>query len=340
MGIELSLLDIIEGRKKAPVRLSLLRAAGALFETGVKLRHFAYDQKLLSIYRSSLPVISVGNILAGGAGKTPFVCLLARLLCRRAKVAILLRGYRSAAEKRALPRVVHPSDCADLCGDEALLLKHKFPEVEVIVGKDRVAGARMAEERGAEVILLDDGMQHRRLHRDCDIALLPADDPFGEKTSFLPGGFLRDTRGRLAKVDLIGLTNVRDAEQFVELKQCVAEYTRAPVFGLQQKVVGGEKIVGKKVALFCAIGRPHRFIRTVQELGAEIVHMQIAPDHRKLPPGFEKEALQKGADLLVCTEKDAVKMTQEQASLFCVIGVEVFPAFEEALLDQTLKEYP
>ncbi len=342
MNLELSALEIIEGRKKAPLCLFALRAAGHFMEAGVHLRHFAYDQNLFATHRVSTPVMSVGNILAGGCGKTPFICFLSEKLAKTGKIAILTRGYRSQAEKETKPRLVQEEDDAALCGDEALLLKRKFPHIDVIAGRDRVAGALAAEERGAKLILLDDGMQHRALHRDVEFVLLPASDPLGEgpwkKSSFLPGGLLRDSPRRLGAADLLVFTGVAEEEEFLSLQKRVAPYSSAPVVGMKERLLHGEKIAGKKIALFCGIARPQRLISAVEALGCEIVHLELSPDHLPLPSLalFEERAQQKGADCLVCTEKDVVKMPPNS---FVVLGVELVPAFLEHNLDSLLKRF-
>ena len=146
------------------------------------LKNSFYDRKWISI--SSLPatVVSVGNIVAGGTGKTPFVHLLAKTF-RHRKVAILSRGYGSIA-------------------DEALLLARRLPEVKVYVGKDRVASGIKAIKEGAELLILDDGFQYRRLARDFDLVLLDGDDLFG-KGHYLPWGYLRDSPKRLREADAV-----------------------------------------------------------------------------------------------------------------------------------------
>lgn len=333
--LEQSLLEIIEGRKKAPVRLAFLRALSQLMRAGVAMRHFAYDQKLLNTFQLSIPVISVGNIIAGGSGKTPFVRFLAGLLSQTHRVAVISRGYRSQAEKQNAPHIVSLSDSAALCGDEPLLLAKQLPQVEVIVGQDRIASARLAEQRGAQLILLDDGMQHRRLHRDLDIALLPSDDPFG-RGFFLPGGLLRDAPERLGSVDLIALTYVQDETQFNSLKQRLARYSSAPVVGLKFQVKNTALVAGKRVAALCAIARPERFLQTLKQLGCEVVHHQFFPDHSAFPSleAFEREASKKGAELLVCTEKDRVKIDAP----FTAVEMELVPYFEPENLQKTLEQ--
>lgn len=337
MAFERALLDLIEEPTAAsPLHFAFLRGISHFMQVGVALRHFAYDQKWLRTTRLPIPVLSVGSVLSGGSGKTPFVHFLAQQLAQRRRVAIISRGYRSAAERKKEPHIVLSTDTAEVCGDEPLLLARKMPHVEVIVGRDRIASTCLAQSRGAEIVLLDDGMQHRRLYRDLDIALLPADDLLG-KGFFLPRGLLRDTPRRLREVDLIAIIGAENEEHFLAHKKRVALYSTAPVVGLNYHVKNGKSISGKRVAALCAIARPQRFLRTLKELDCEVVYHQFLPDHRSFPKfkEFEREAFRKGAELLVCTEKDWVKL-----GTGCVaVEMELNPQFETETLHQFILEY-
>lgn len=232
-----------------------------LYAFVVFLRNQLYDLNLLPITRVPCTVVSVGNVVAGGTGKTPFIHLLASSFPHR-KVAILSRGYGS------MP-------------DEALLLAKNLPHVKVYVGKDRVRLAQAAA-LNADLILLDDGFQHRRLYRDFDIVLKRH-----EKTHYLPWGFLRDSPKRPADA---AFTVGKDLE--LSLKK---------ILDLQGREI--PSIRGQKVALFCGIAKPERFKKTVESLGAQIVFEKFFADHEaadlsKLPKD----------NLLLCTEKDAVKL--------------------------------
>lgn len=333
----MALFDIIEGRKKAPVRLSLLRGVSPLMRAAVALRHFAYDRGLLQTVQVPAFVISIGNILAGGTGKTPFTLFLAQLLSQKTRVAILCRGYRSKAEHFKKPHLVQATDSPSLCGDEPLLLARKLPEVDVIVGPDRVASAQFAISCGAEVILLDDGMQHRRLHRSLDIALIAADAPFGGG-HFLPGGLLRDSPERLGFVDLIAITGLQDQSQFLTLKEKLASYSPAAVVGLKTQIKNPEAISGKRLAVLCAIARPQRFLKALEDLGCEIVYQKLLPDHHTFShlEAFEKEARQRGAEVLVSTEKDAVKLPP---GVFFPVEMQLIPEFGAENLTQIIQEH-
>ena len=195
--------DIIEERRKAPLAKGVLLALSKFYRTGVSLRNHAYDQLWLKTFKSPLPVISVGNIVAGGTGKTPLIRLLLQELTPECGVALLTRGYRSQIEKSGeVVNLAASPSTPEMCGDEPFWLSSLFPKTAVWVGKNRVLSAQKAFEEGAECLLLDDGMQYRRLHRDIDIVVMDAQDLFG-KNHYLPRGYLRDSRKRLFGADLI-----------------------------------------------------------------------------------------------------------------------------------------
>lgn len=288
-----------------------------------KSRSWMYDHKYLPSY--SIPnatVISVGNIVVGGTGKTPVVLMLAEELSKQATVAILSRGYRAPAERQSQPVILSkgngPLFPAALCGDEPYMLARRLPQAIVVVGRDRVQAAKMAVEAGAKILVVDDGMQHRRLQRDRDIVVINGEDPFGQG-HYLPRGFLRESPEALARADLIVLTNVRDAKHAKELTEKLRRYTKAPIEVAQMKVTAlksangaVETISGKRVGLFCAIAHPEAFERTISGLGAKVVTRLILSDHATISKeqleAFVEESRRCGAEMIVCTEKDQVKL--------------------------------
>src|SRR5947199_10786584 len=178
--------DLVSGRASgvgpALARLGL-RAASLPYGAAVRLRNRLYDRGWKRTQRSAAPVVSVGNLTLGGTGKTPCVEYLARFYRGRdVRVAILSRGYGAGVPAQ---RVVGPND-------EALVLEENLPDVPHLQGADRVALAGVAvEELEAELLILDDGFQHRRLGRDLDVVLLDATEPFGHGRLF-PRGLLRE----------------------------------------------------------------------------------------------------------------------------------------------------
>lgn len=189
MKAQQHLLEIIEGKKSAPLTRSLLRLLSCGYLAGVKVRNTAYDRGTLKEVDSGLFVISIGNIVAGGTGKTPLAAFIAEELSQKKKVAILSRGYRGTLGKDILH--VTSKTPPSLCGDEPRLLADMLPEVLVFAGKDRVQAAEKAKAAGAEILLLDDGMQHRRLRRDVEIVAMHKDNLFGYGAFFAFGALAR-----------------------------------------------------------------------------------------------------------------------------------------------------
>lgn len=314
MSLESYVLEIIEGKRSAPVTAFFLSGLSILYKAAITFRHFAYDNVLIRSYEAPVPVVSVGNIVTGGVGKTPVVRMLAEELSKTRKVAILTRGYRSKVE-RSKKTLRWSGQSADVCGDEPAWLGMKLPQVDVWIGKKRAILAALACRDGAEVLILDDGMQHRALLRNADIVVMNCEDLWGGG-KFLPRGHLRDLPKRLSVARLIVMTQVIDPKDIERLRPQIERYTKAPIVGMALKI--DEKLRGKKVGLFCAIGKPERFLRSVQEIGADVVSEMIGLDHvpfeRHKLEDFAKLCREKGADRLVCTEKDGVKLPTDLKS--------------------------
>lgn len=312
MALESYIIDMIEGRRRGK---KILSAAGHLYGLGVNLRNLGYDKKWIKSLSVPIPVISVGNIVSGGTGKTPLVRKLAEDLMLRHKVAILTRGYRSKIEKsRCIVNICKgagPLVSAEQCGDEPYWLAQHLPGAYIWVGRDRAQAAHQAHIQGAEIILLDDGMQHRRLERNIEIVVMDAQDLFG-KGNYLPGGYLRDNPDRLRQAHLIVINRIRDDAHYEAVKQQLQQYTNAPIVGMRPSLTGD--LSHKKVGLFCGIGNPERFVESVKASGAEIVETYFTPDHTGITDKdlkiFAARCKSLGAESLVCTEKDAVKLAK------------------------------
>lgn len=181
--------------------------------------------------------------------------------------------------------------------DEAMLLQNRLPQAKIYVGKDRVLLARQAVKEGAELIILDDGFQHRRLYRDFDIVLLGEKEKL-RKNHFLPWGFLRDFPTRLQEADAVFSGGV----DFRKVPVRVADEEKKTLSGIQ----------GKKVGLFCGVSSPESFKKTVDSLGAILVAEWILADHEKAPfvqlAQFSEKCRKLGACALITTEKDFVKL--------------------------------
>ncbi len=250
-------------------------------------KNFLYERGWIRPKKVDALVVSVGNIVVGGTGKTPFVLLLAQTF-RARKLAIITRGYGRVP-------------------DEAWLLRRRLPEVPIYIGRDRVRLARRAVAEGAELLILDDAFQHRRMHRDFDIVLALADDPFG-RGRFLPWGFLRDYPRRLRQADAL----------FIQGR----DFCHAPLRILDGQGNEIESMVRRKVGLFCGIAHPRFFRKTVEDLGADIVKQWNLADHERpnerALEKFSRQCAVLGAECLVTTEKDFVKAPRSSLPIFYI----------------------
>lgn len=330
--LESYFLDVIKGHKKgvfATLFRLLLYVLSWPFQLLVSWRNLAFDRGWFRRYYPPVPVvISIGNIVVGGTGKTPVTLMIAQEFYRDFLIAVLSRGYRAPAEKLSSPVLLSkgngPMHPAAFCGDEPYLLAQNLPKAFVFVGKDRHKASDMAAKAGAQLILLDDGMQHRKLARDFEVVVMDACDPFGQGY-FLPRGLLREGVESLSRADLIILNHVIDRETYLSMKQQIARYSAALVVGTRMEVMqvldfDGKPIASlkeKKVGIFCGIAHPEYFRNTVSQQGAQIVSSAFTADHMGLENetlvAFAQECREKGAEMLLCTEKDRVKIEDIKA---------------------------
>jgi tetraacyldisaccharide 4'-kinase len=346
--VEIYFLEVIKGQRKGLLALTIkviLLPLSWIFKFFVTFRNWAFDRGWLRRYTPPVPVvISIGNIVAGGTGKTPVTSLLAKEFYSDVPLAILTRGYRSKAEKMATPVVLSkgqgPMHPASFSGDEPYMLSQNFPKAFVFVGKDRHKASNMAAKAGVKLILLDDGMQHRRLARDFEIVVMDAFDPFGQGY-FLPRGLLREGKKSLARADLIVLNHVRNHIQYMSLRQQIANYTTAPVVGTKTEVSQildlndqpFPSIKGKRAGIFCGIAHPDYFANTIKEQEAIIVESHFIADHVDYNflhlSAFAKRCKEKGAEILICTEKDRVKLVESLDLPLPVVWVKMYLVFVE-----------
>lgn len=251
-------------------------------------------------YRSSARVICVGNLTAGGTGKTPIVIAIARALDRQLRVSILTRGYGSGVRG---PAIVTSQMAASEAGDEALLLVAAAP---VVISANRAAGAKLAERNGTDVIVMDDGHQNFSLAKDLSIVVVNSEEGFGNGR-LLPAGPLREpVQQGLARADAIVLTG--DADFTVPS-------FHGPVLRARLFPNDGPGLKGRRVLAFAGIGRPEKFFRTLRTLGAEVVATYAFPDHH-VYGARELAQLRKRSDsknaVLLTTEKDFVRLPCSQ----------------------------
>ena len=285
--------------------MKALAPISAIFGAGVSLRNSMYDHGMLKARKLKWPVVSVGNLSVGGAGKTPLTILLGRLLQKR-QIAfdVLSRGYgRSDSKIRLVNEKGSPTDY----GDEPLLLANKL-SVPVIVGADRYAAGKHAEQLFSEVQpahsgrwlhLLDDGFQHRGLYRDFDIVVVPQCDAVGK---LLPEGRLREPLTSLRRANAIVLgPNQSTSELPIE---------RQKVWRVERKIT--VKNVADRPIAFCGIANPKRFFDDLQSSGVEVLGEIVFSDHHAYREADVRSLLRKREEAnssgFITTEKDAMNL--------------------------------
>lgn len=274
----------------------LLRPVGALYGAVAAVRRRLYDSGVLPHHHAGVPVIVIGNINVGGTGKTPLTLWLARRLGERGRhPGIVSRGY--GGDPGPVPlRVEADSDPARV-GDEALLFA-RHAGCPVFVHPDRVAAARAAAAAGADVVLSDDGLQHYRLARDVEIAVLDFDRGLGNGRC-LPAGPLREPPSRLDTVDQVfsqGLSGVDHAIGFTLRPEGVLNLAD----GHRRELAD---FAGQAVYAIAGIGNPPRFFRMLRDAGIKVIEHPLA-DHGEPAP---EELDPPDALPVLMTEKDAVK---------------------------------
>ncbi len=290
------------------LRSSLLAPLASLYTAATQKR-----LKNGNRHKIGVPVICVGNINAGGTGKTPTVIeLVTRLTALGAAPHVVSRGYGGSLSGPTL--VSTKNHTSDETGDEPLLIS---PFAPVWVAKDRAAGARAAVAAGASVVVLDDGHQNPSLHHDLSIVVVDAARGFGNG-KVMPAGPLREPVAiGLSRADLllsIG-TSVEQANFLTPLAEHLTHIT-----GGLTPVETGMSWTGMKVVAFAGIGHPEKFFKTLRSLGADLVGTHSLDDHqpleRALLQRLAQEAATKGAQL-VTTEKDAVRIPSDlRAGIF------------------------
>jgi tetraacyldisaccharide 4'-kinase len=275
-----------------------LNPLSALYGAGVGIRNRLYDDRTLSVRRLNGPVVSIGSISAGGAGKTPFLIMVGELLrLRGIAFDVLSRGYGRHTKGIAL---VDPAGSPQEFGDEPLLIARKLG-VPVIVGEDRYAAGQFAEQKfGPQVHLLDDGFQHRQLARDFDIVLLTQRDL---QDRLLPAGRLREPLSSLSRASALVLMGDADSARVpVREGQYVWRVTRG--------VVAPE--IGDICFAFCGIARPENFFAELGVVGLRVAGTRVFRDHHAYTASdvesLYRQGLQSGASAVVTTEKDAVNL--------------------------------
>lgn len=330
----------------------LLLAPFSLLYAGiVRLRVALYRCGLMPVYRAPVPVISVGNLTAGGTGKTPVVDRIVRYaLSRGERPAVISRGYggRMTGSLAIVSRGDGTAPLLDaaVCGDEPLLLARRNPGAVVVVAPRRRLGIEAAHrECGATLIVLDDGFQHLAVARDLDILLLDARRPFGNG-SVLPAGLLREPASGCKRADLCIVTRAEAGEAPTALEHCPTIRSRhrlAPVLlDLDGRTQPMAALQGRRGVAFAGIANPDPFFAALRNCGLELVAALPLDDHVDYDSGTLAmlNAAAQDADFFVTTEKDGVKLRPAQLCRPCyqaLLELELAPeGLLEAAVDRLL----
>ncbi|MFZ1082477.1 MAG: tetraacyldisaccharide 4'-kinase [Candidatus Kryptoniota bacterium] len=302
---------------------NILLPFSALYGGAVSVRNLCYDNHLFRMQNLPRPVISVGNISVGGSGKTPFVMyLVEKLLALAKKPAVLSRGYKRMTDELIIS---YPEKGAEpdirFLGDEPALISQNLPNVPVAVQKDRHhAGLVVLEKFGADVFILDDGLQNRELHRDVDFVLL-RNSLQDLRDKYLPAGNLRDSPKRIRQADIIILTshNNGNFSDFSPIKNYsnapIAEVSFIPSDFLDHTGQSHslEMMAGMEVAAFCGIANPGQFFSGIESLNIKIVRRKLFHDHHWFDEYDIDEVFGGNEDIIALTTlKDAVRIFRDE----------------------------
>ncbi len=309
-----------------------------------KTRLLLYKLQLLKVERVSVPVISIGNITCGGTGKTPLAIETAKYLISKGyKVAVLSRGYRRKITDTNNRENILVSDGEELLagpessGDEPYLIAKNLPGVIVLSGANRIQTARSAIKLGAEVLILDDGFQYLKLHRNENIVILDGEKPF-DNGSLLPAGELRELPDSIKRATAIVLSNTKGnnldkvKEHLFNKPVVEMNYKIKSLKGLNiVKSIDPKELKNKKIMALSGIGNPQSFIKTLTNTGFYSIENLVYADHYN----YEFEDITQIIDIavknkiedIITTEKDAVKLE------FFIEGAPV--TFWQAVLEVT-----
>ncbi|HVN48169.1 MAG TPA: tetraacyldisaccharide 4'-kinase [Bacteroidota bacterium] len=335
---------------------TLLVPFSLLYGIAVGVRNWFFEKQILKTTKVGVPVISVGNISVGGVGKTPFVELLLEKISGIHRCAVVSRGYGRNSTGTIVANDGNGNIApVEQSGDEPSQLAQKFSNTIVVVDEQRVRGAQKAIELGATAIILDDGFQHRYLHRDGNIVVASAQEIL-ESDWLLPAGNRREPTSSLQRADLIIVSRCEDRAMFDSAEQKLKRFEK-PAAGIQTKLKSFNRILsnqkknvaeiqGKGVVVFSGIGHPESFKKMLNHAGVEIIEYMVFADHhwyddedlRRLENAFEND----NADFIITTEKDAARLNDDFARSFLqrlpVFAAEIRQEFlaGENLLDELL----
>lgn len=295
-----------------------------LYRLVVALRNRSYDREPHRSHWAPLPVVSIGNLTTGGTGKTPLTLYLAQQLQTQGlRNVVISRGYRGHLSG---PVNVESHHSAQDIGDEAVLMHHRLGPGRVIISAQRLAGIELAHQRDPQLdlVLLDDAFQHRAVHRDLDLLVVDGKNPFGNGHC-LPVGPLREPVENARRAHLCVVTRSSSFHDQTLLKhwwsQCGSSGPQFFIdFAIHQlrgwnvpHVLKGEELQRSSGFVWSALGHPEAFETDLKRAGQKIVGSKHFRDHASLSPSglieLANQATSLGASYLICTEKDAVKLS-------------------------------
>jgi tetraacyldisaccharide 4'-kinase len=320
-----------------PVARSVIYIPAKLYELGVRTRVALFKNRIFETRKLNTPVISVGNLTVGGAGKTPCVAFLARFLIEAGhSVAVLSRGYKRESEGRVEVSNGREILCdSNVSGDEPFLLANSCPGARVVVDSDRYAAGRWLEERAQiSVFILDDGFQHLRLARDLNILLIDATEPL-DQAKMIPFGRLREPLEELRRADAFIVTKSDRSFDRQALENTIRRFARenSPIFyayhrmtnliGLSDSQTFNLSTFARRpIAAISGIARPESFIADLERLDMKIAFRRDYTDHHR----YTREELleivelsrQARAEAIITTEKDAANLPAGFAALSAI----------------------
>jgi tetraacyldisaccharide 4'-kinase len=302
--------------QKQGIGVSMLKVVLALmsilYSGLLALRNAAYKMKLLKSQQLSRPVISVGNITLGGVGKTPLVENIVQMIqTLNKRPAILMRGYM-------------PRGSAQIASDEARMLEERLPKIPVLVGSNRVESAKnVLSQRPVDIFILDDGYQHLKLKRDCNVLVIDTTNPFGNRW-LIPRGILREHLSSIQRADLIVLSKADLGRAHLEsIKTEIRKHSSAPILETihtphhwvnlkTQEVLNTSHKFSTKAVVLSALGNPHAYEMMLKRMGVEVVKAFRFLDHHSYTSADIHEVNtfchRENIKYVLTTHKDSVKL--------------------------------
>jgi tetraacyldisaccharide 4'-kinase len=325
----------------------LLKALSLVYRLVIAVRNSLYNIKVLRTHKVPVPVISVGNITAGGTGKTPMVIWLCQYLAQK-PLAVLTRGYKTKT--------------GAVSSDEPAMISQSCPHAKTIVNPNRsLAADKAVKNYNAKVLIMDDGFQHRKLARDLDILTIDATNPFGFE-KMLPAGLLREPLSQLKRAHAAVITRCDQAStqqidtienklRQINPKILVARSIHQPVQirGIRDFTIQLDDLKDTPVCAFCGIGNPQSFFQTLENIGANLVAKIPFNDHHTYSQSdlhsIYAQARENNAQIIIATQKDWTKtvlLAQNNSEIpmaYLEIKLKFIAAQQEitALIDQTIQ---